>query len=297
MRTLIVAILVVWAASAAVMATGCEDVSVEDGLSGTGNLPLVPFDLPVFPTDITMEGLESELEDLVDEYDVFGFFDEDDIADAEEWLAEQMEEASLEILQPGVLSVSADNKIAESIRDVVTVTNVGVRFEVTNNTDAWVAVPIEFQLFLGDGEAAEAWDESVLIPFADPRVDEDGKFIIEPGESLDLEIDSVPHLVTALNESDSIGIGYKAIYRVADADNGADIPGVINKFGLCIAGKVVGLDIGDCPGIDELIDWHLTVNKFELSISAEADFEIPDLEDCSEFADEFGLDNLKEACE
>lgn len=278
-------------------AAACDDVDVsEDGIGATGTLPLVPFNLPFYPSDVTLDGLDSSLEDLADDYGVGWLFDNDSVAGAMEDVEDELRDASLEILQPGVLSVSADNQIAESIRGVVEVTKVGVNFEVSNDTEEMAAVPVEFQIFMGDGELAEAWDESVMIPFSDPRVDEDGKFIVEPGESIELSIDNVPHLVDALNESESFGVGYKSIYRVGDAEHGADLGAVIDVFGLCILSQFIGVIDGDCPSLEELVAWHLTVKKFELVISAEADWEIPSIEECSEFADEFGLDYLAEAC-
>lgn len=281
------------------MVLACDDVDLKDGdLSGTATLPLLPFDLPIFPTDVTLDGLASGITNMINEYNPFpvGDVSEDDVQDVLDTLGVDLAEMSAEILQPGVLSVAVDDQIADTFQTFVSVTNVGVNFTFANDTDVWVPSPVEFQLFMGDGDKAEAWDEDVMIPFADPRVDEDGKFIVEPGEEIELSIDNVPHLVEALNNSNKFGIGYKAIYRPGDEANGADIDIFIEKFGFCIASQAFGVDLGECPDISDLIKWHLTLKKFELVISAETDFNIPEIPGCEEFADEYDLPTLKDAC-
>ena len=290
---IILVILFVW-----VLSCGEGDgLSCEDGkLTGQGTLPLLPIALPVFPTDVTLDGLVDWVEDELDDTGFGWLFDNDDIQDFFDDVEERLRDASLEILQPGVLSVAIDNQVTDTIRDVVDVTKVGLNFSFKNDTDVWVSVPVEFQLFLGDGELAEDWDESVMIPFVDDRVDEDGNFIVKPGETIDLAIGNVPHLVDALNESKTIGIGYKALYRMADFNNGASLDEIIDEFGFCLVEGLIAGSTSNCPSVTELIQWHLTLQKFELVIKAETAFEIPGIEDCSEFADEYELDLLKNAC-
>jgi hypothetical protein len=281
------------------VACGDDDgLTIEDGqLKGQATLPLLPIDLPIFPTDVTLDGLQDTIEDELD--DLLGWlniYDNDDIEDFFEDVEKQVREASLEILQPGVLSVQVDNMVTETVRDYMEVTQVGVNFSFSNDTDKWVSVPVEFQLYLGDGALAEDWDASVMIPFVDPRVDENGIFVVAPGETIDLSIENVPHLVDALNESASIGIGYKALYRMADFNNGVDEKEVIEEFGLCLVEGLVAGSTSSCPSVSELLGWHLTLSKFELVISAESEITLPDIPGCSEVADFLNLDLLKEAC-
>jgi hypothetical protein len=278
--------------------TSCGDgdgIDFEDGLSGQVTIPLLPFDLPIFPTDVTLDGLVDTVMDFLD--DELGFLftgDEDDIEDLLEDIEERLRDASLEILNPGVLSVAIDNKITDAITDLVKVTRVGVNFEIGNETDDFVSVPTEFKLYLGEASLAETWSESATIPFADDRVD-NGQFVLEPGDTIDLSIENVPHLVDALNNLSAIGLGYKSLYRAADTSNGADSIGMLKEFGLCLLGAYAG-SFSQCPSPSELLGWKTSIKKFELVIEAEADFDIPDLEDCSEFADQFGLDLLADAC-
>jgi hypothetical protein len=300
-------------ALAAVLSCGEGDgCSINDGeISGQATLPLLPFDLPMYPTDITLENLATSVGHQAEDYinDILPFLDYDvtnsALNTAFGFIEGLVKDASLEILQPGVLSVSIDNQITETIRDYVQVSKVGVNFAVSNDTDAYIALPVEFQLFLGDGALAEDWSPEVLLPFADPRVDEDGRFIVAPGEKIELSIKNVPHLVDALNEAKSIGIGYKSIYRMGDLDNGADLEAFLDKFLLCIIAKLpgigdwlgaLGIGEGDCPTAEELIGWHFTVKKFELVIKANTDLDIPEVPGCTQFADEFSLDLLKDAC-
>ncbi|MCZ7582427.1 MAG: hypothetical protein M5R36_03325 [Deltaproteobacteria bacterium] len=187
------------------------------------------------------------------------------------------------------------DQIADTFNEFVEVTRVGVNFEIENETESYVAVPTEFKLFLGEGEAAEDWDDSVTIPFEDDRV-ENGQFIVEPGENIALSIENVDHLVTALNDLTSIGVGYQSPYRMADTGHGADIPGAIQEFGLCILEVLATNSFSSCPEPSELLGWHLTLKKFELVIEAEADLEIPEIPECSEFAETVGLDLLEDAC-
>jgi len=282
-----------------VLSCGEDDgVSYDDGaLTAKVTLPLLPIDLPILPTDVTLDGLVESVEEAIEDY--FGPLlvpSEGYIADFLEKVEKKLAEASLEILQFGVLSASIDSTITDVIRAGVEVTAVGVNFAFENTTNEWVDVPVEFQLFLGDGELAEAWDESVMIPFADPRVDEDGNFIVEPGETIDLSIENVPHLVEALNESDSIGIGYKALYRMADVENGADPIEAIEEFGVCLLSGLIAGSTKGCPDVEELLQWHLTLTKFELVITAKAELEIPEIPGCDEFAENYNLDLLAEAC-
>lgn len=276
-----------------------DGVTVEDGeIKGQATLPLLPIDIPIFPTDVTLDGLVDSVQSELDDQDIPDWLQpsEGAIQDFFDDVEKKLRNASIEILQPGVLSVAVDEQIADSVRDYVKVTQVGVNFKVSNDTDVWVSVPVEFQLFLGDGEKAEAWDASAMIPFADPRVDEDGQFIVKPGETIDLSIKNVPNLVDAINNSYSIGIGYKALYRMADFDNGANWKEILDKFGLCLIEGLLTGSTSQCPSVEELLQWHLTVKKFELVIKAESDFNIPEIPGCTEFADEFNLDYLKDAC-
>lgn len=273
-----------------------DGVSFDDGIQGQVTLPLLPIDLPIYPTDVTLDGLVDYVEDELDDLGMGWLFDNDDILDFMDDVEKKLRDASLEILQPGVLSVAIDNQITETIRDYVTVTRVGVNFSFANDTDKWVDVPVEFQLFLGDGALAEDWDAAVMIPFVDPRVDADGNFIVAPGETIDLSIENVPHLVDALNESASIGIGYKAIYRMADVNNDADPIEAMQEFGLCLVEGLIAGTTKNCPDVEELLGWHLTMKQFELVIEAEADLEIPEIPGCDEFAEEYDLDLLADAC-
>ncbi|MCZ7582428.1 MAG: hypothetical protein M5R36_03330 [Deltaproteobacteria bacterium] len=81
----LLAVLLVSASLAVVVSCGEGDgVNFDDGkLTGAVTLPLLPFDLPIFPTDITLEGLAEDAYDYVD--DELGFlnpFDEDDVEKA-----------------------------------------------------------------------------------------------------------------------------------------------------------------------------------------------------------------------
>jgi len=267
-------------------------------LTGQATLPLLPLSLPVFPTEVNLDGLTDSFMDFVGDYDPFGLVSSGDVDEALSQVEKKLEQASLQILQPGVLSISIDNVITDAIRDNVKVTGVKVNFKFTNKTDVWVDVPVEFQLFLGDGDKAKQWDPSVMIPFVDDRVNPDGTFIVKPGETVEMSTDNIQQLVDALNNSDSIGVGYKAKYRMADVANGARIDKVVSHFGLCVVALILGIgDTSSCPSIEELLNWHLSFDKFELVINAESDIDIPDIPMCSEFADNFGLDDLKQACE
>ncbi|MDP8224779.1 MAG: hypothetical protein P9L99_15580 [Candidatus Lernaella stagnicola] len=302
-RTLLILTAILFAFSfAIVISCGAGDgVSLEDGeIKGQATIPLLPIDLPIFPTEVNLSGLVGYVEDALDDLGVpdllQAILDEDDIRDVLDVVENKLEGASLKILDPGVLSFSIDSTITDIVRDYVVVTEVGVTFGFRNQTDVYVDVPVEFQLFLGDGKLAKAWDGAVMIPFVDERVDEDGKFIVSPGEEIELEIPNVPHLVEALNESMSIGIGYKAKYRMADVGNGADPVEAVTEFGLCIAEGLISGSTENCPDIEELLNWHLALTKFELRVKAESDLDIPEIPGCEEFADEFGLDDLKKAC-
>ena len=277
---------------------GSDDgLDFEDGkLKGQATLTLLPIDLPIFPTDVTLDGLTASIKSELKDLGVDWMFSNSDIENFFGKVEKKLRNASLEILQPGVLSVAIDNQITDTIRDYVEVTEVGVTFGFKNDTDVWVSVPVEFQLFLGDGDKAEAWDESVMIPFEDDRVDSDGNFIVAPGETIELTIDNVPHLVDALNESTSVGIGYKALYRMADFDNGAKLNEIISEFGACLVEGLIAGSTSSCPDVSELLKWHLTITKFDLVIKAESELEIPEIPGCEDFADEFNLDTLKEAC-
>ena len=301
---------IIWALCliSTLIAIACEslEAETEDGdlviKAETSPIPLLPTDLPIYPTDLTLEGMAESVMDELEDWGVPSWLiDEDDVEDAVDELEDMLKEASLEILQPGVLSVSVENRVTEIIRQNVEVTEVGVNFTISNETDKFIPAPTEFILFLGDGELAEKWDESVSIPFADERV-EDGQFVIKPGEEIELSIENVDHLVEMLNEAKTVGIGYKNLYRLADTKNGADLEALVDEFGWCVAylsgyGEYVGADKSDCPKPEDLVGWHLTVKKLEFIITAESRIELPDIPSCSDFADEAGLDILGEACE
>jgi len=273
-----------------------DNISVNDGnVSGQATLPLLPIDLPIYPTDVTLDGLADSVKQGLEDIGMGWMFDNDSVQSFFDDVEKRLRNASIEILQPGVLSVAIDNQITDTIRDYVQVTKVGVNFGFSNDTDEWVSVPVEFKLYLGDGKLAEAWDESVTIPFQDERV-HDGQFIVKPGEKIELSIDNVPHLVDALNNSTSIGVGYKALYRMADFDNGASLTEIMDKFGLCLIQGFISNDTSQCPSVNELIGWHLTLTKFELVISAESKLDIPEIPGCKDFANQYNLDLLKNAC-
>ncbi len=279
--------------SALLALSACDCVSAEDGeIKAEAALPLLPFDLPLFPTDLKMDGL---VDSIQEEVSGAGFLSDSFIGDFLDDVEEGLEEASLEILQPGTLSTPVNDQITDTFQEWVEVTRVGVNFSVANDTDAWVAVPIEFKLYLGDGELVDAWDDAATIPFAEAD-NQDGSFIVKPGEQIDLTIDNVPALVDALNSAATFGIGYKAIYRMADFGNGADLWAFLDKFGLCLLGLFTGYDVGDCPGVEEMLGWHLTIKKFELEIEAKSDLDIPEIPGCEDFAKEYDLDLLGEAC-
>ncbi|MCB1152009.1 MAG: hypothetical protein H6684_00680 [Deltaproteobacteria bacterium] len=304
------AILVV-AATATLLfgAISCGDsdsLDFEDGKLKAGvTIPLLPIDLPILPTDVTLAGAADSITKEAE--DRFGVdISSTKMEEVSEDVEDDLRDASLEVLQPGVLSVAVNDRISEIIRGVVSVTRVGVNFGFKNNTDTYVATPVQFKLFLGDGEEAEAFDEAVSIPFADPQVDEDGQFVVPPGEEIELSIENVPHLVSAINDSATIGVGYQSIYKVADTEEGADIEALVTEFGCCLAkaatsgivgGIVDALCSADtCPGADELLNWNLALTKFEIEVEAESDLDVPDLEDCADFASSLGLDEVADAC-
>ena len=293
---LIVAILAAFSAGFVISCGEGDGLELDDGkLKGQVTLPLLPFDLPIFPTDVTLDGLVQSVADELDDLGMGWLFDNDDIEKFIVKVEDKLRDASLEILQPGVLSAAIDDQVSETFSSYVEVTQVAVNFEVANDTDSYVSVPGEFKLYLGNGNKAEDWDEDVMIPFADDRV-EDGQFVIKPGETLNLSIDNVPHLVESLNQLESFGIGYKSLYRTADTDNDADVVGLWKEFGLCLVEGVISGSTSQCPSAKELLGWHLTAKKFELVIKAESALEIPEIPGCEEFADTFDLDLLKDAC-
>jgi hypothetical protein len=304
MKTKTVAFLTLAAllAAVAIVVIGCGegDGITEDGATVT--VPLLPVGLPLLPTDVTLDGLVSYVEDFVDDnnLDFFGLLDNDDIRDFLDDVEDRLRKASLEALQPGVLSGGVNNSFLSLVSDFVKITNVGMTFAFRNETDAWVDVPVEFQLFAGNGDLAEAWDESVMIPFVDERVDEDGQFIVKPGESIELTVESIPQLADALNaalaDGAPLGIGYKALYRMADVENDADPVEAIKEFGPCLISGLLSGSTSGCPDIEELLGWHLTIEKFEVHLTVDADFDLGDLPSCDEFTSSLGLDDLNEAC-
>jgi hypothetical protein len=158
-------------------------------------------------------------------------------------------------------------------------------------------MPVQFELYLGDGELVKNWDPSVMILFDDTaHRQSDNSFIFKPGEDVTLTLDSVPQLVDALNNSTSIGVAYKAIYRIADVENGADVEGFLDKFLLCIVDEATGLTLGSCPSLSELVGWHFTFKQFNLTIAASANLTIPPIPGCAAFAQQYNLPNLAGAC-
>jgi hypothetical protein len=271
---------------------GCDNLGVSNGnIVGKATLPLLPIDLPIYPTDVTLDGLVGSVKDnlglagsLLSNNYIQGFLDE---------VEAKLKKASIEILQPGTLSGAVGDQVAETFQTYVQVTRVGVN--IANDTNEWVSVPVEFKLYLGDGDLVDAWSEDAVIPFADPQVN-DGQFIVKPGESIDLSIDNVQQLVDTLNNSKKFGIGYKALYRMADFENGADVVAFLEKFGVCLVEGLIADDTSQCPSVEQMIGWHLTVKKFELVIEAQSDLHIPEIPGCTQFAQEYKLDLLKQAC-
>lgn len=293
---ILIAILAALSVGLALSCGEGDGLDFEDGeFTGQVTLPLLPFDLPIFPTDVTLDGLTDTVADELDDLGMGWLFSNSDIEKFIGKVEDKLKNASLEILQPGVLSAAIEGQVAETFNEYVKVTNVAVNFTIANDTDNYVSVPGEFKLYLGDGQKAEDWDDSVTIPFEDDRVN-DGEFIIKPGEELDLTVTNVPHLVNSLNNLDSIGIGYKSLYRSVDTQNGADLVELWTEFGVCLVEGLIAGSTSQCPSAQDLLGWHITVKKFELVISAETDLNIPEIPGCEEFADEFNLDLLKDAC-
>jgi hypothetical protein len=270
---------------------------VEDGV--TAEVPVVPVDLPIYPTDISLEGFAASIAVELDDWGIPDWAQpsQSTIQDGVDSLEGKLKDASIEILQPGVLSVSVKNQVTDLIRQGIEVTKVGVKLKISNDTKEMAACPAEFKIYLGEASKAEKWDESVSIEFADPKVS-DGAFIVKPGETVSLELDDVPHIADALNNAASIGIGYKAIYRMTDTKNGADVSKEAEVFGKCVLALsgVPGFDTDSCPSASELVGWHLTVHSLAFVITAKARFDVPDIASCTEFADSQDLALLGKAC-
>lgn len=262
-------------------------------------VPIVPISLPVYPTDISAEGLADSLSGEMDRLEIPSYLQpsKSTIQGGARDLEDKLKDASVEILQPGVLSISVKNQVTDLIRQGIEVTKVGVKIEVANDTPIMAACPVEFKIYLGDAAKAEKWDESVSIQFVDDKVT-DGVFVVEPGKTVALEIDDVPHIADALNNSAAIGIGYKAIYRMADSAAGADVQKEAEVFGECILAlcDVPFTSTGSCPSASQLVGWHLTLKKFALVISAKAKFDVPKIPSCKEFAEAQKLDLLGKEC-
>ena len=259
-------------------------------------IPLLPIDLPIFPTDVTLDGLTDSVTDAIDDYGMSWLIDTKEVQDFIAQIEKRVRKASLEILQPGVLSIAVDNKITNTLRDIVNITSVGINLEIANDTNDYVAVPSEFKLYVGDSAAAEDFSDSVSIKFVADDVD-NGQFILAPGESRDLSVDNIPHLVDALNNASSIGMGYKSLYRTADTSNGADLPDMWKEFGMCIVNGLISGSTSSCPDAKDLIGWHLTVKKLELVFDGEAVFDPEKLLSCDGFAAQFDLPLLSDACD
>ena len=262
---------------------GCDNLGVSNGnIVGKATLPLLPIDLPIYPTDVTLDGLVGSVKDnlglagsLLSNNYIQGFLDE---------VEAKLKKASIEILQPGTLSGAVGDQVAETFQTYVQVTRVGVNFAIANDTNEWVSVPVEFKLYLGDGDLVDAWSEDAVIPFADPQVN-DGQFIVNNGKQDPEKLD------------DYIARdGYKALYRMADFENGADVVAFLEKFGVCLVEGLIADDTSQCPSVEQMIGWHLTVKKFELVIEAQSDLHIPEIPGCTQFAQEYKLDLLKQAC-
>lgn len=267
--------------------------------SGTVEVPIVPISLPIYPTDISAEGLADSVAGEMDGLEIPSYLQpsKSKIQGGTRDLEDKLKDASVEILQPGVLSISVKSQVTDLIRQGIEVTRVGVKIEIANDTPIMAACPVEFKIYLGDAAKAEAWDESVSIQFADEKV-KDGVFVVEPGRTVALEINDVPHIADALNNAAAIGVGYKAIYRMADADAGADVQKEAGVFGECVLALcgVPLLSTDSCPSASQLIGWHLTLKKFALVISAKAKFDVPKIPTCKEFADAQKLDLLGKEC-
>jgi len=267
-------------------------------LTGGVTLPLLPLSLPVYPTDISMDGMVPSVETAASSIPLVGDLLTSGLAqEGLTYVENLVDKASLQILQPGPLTAQIQSQITQTIRNNVKVTNVGVTLELSNDTAGYIAVPVQFELYLGDGNLVKNWDPSVMILFDDTaHRQSDNSFIFKPGESVTLTLSSVPQLVEALNNSTSIGLAYKAIYRVADADNGADISGFLDKFLLCIVDEALDLSLGSCPNISQLLGWHFTFKQFYLTIDAESSLSIPPIPGCKAFANSNNLPNLANAC-
>ncbi|MBI5528707.1 MAG: hypothetical protein HY897_20445 [Deltaproteobacteria bacterium] len=292
-------VTVVAALAGIVFALGSCDFmrEVEEGV--TAEVPVVPVDLPIYPTDISLQGFAESIASELDDWGVPEWLkpSESTIQSGVDSLEDKLKAASVEILQPGVLSVSVKNQVTDLIRQGIEFTKVGVKLEISNDTKEMAACPAEFKIYLGEASLAESWDESVSIEFADPKVS-DGAFIVKPGETVSLSIDDVPHIAAALNNAASIGIGYKAIYRMTDTKNGADVGAETDVFGKCVLALStdLGFSTDSCPSASELVGWHLTVHSLSFVITAKARFDVPDMASCKEFADSQDLGLLGGAC-
>ncbi len=275
-------------------------------------VPILPLDLPVYPTEVTLDGLTPSIKKWLEGKNVPASIIPDKLLDEGiSKLGKTLEEATSEILQPGALSGAFNNQIKSF--EKVEVSKVGVRIVLSNSTKAMAATPTVFKLFLGEGSKTESFDETVLIPFKneDPEITD---IIIKPdGEKQTLVVDDVPHLKKLLNEflkggkEVSFGVGYQAVYRMADIENGADVEKESQVFGKCVAALagvpsipfVIDFDKEkDCPSLSELLKWHFTIHKLEFDIKVKAEvFEVPKIPNCEEYSKQEGLDMLKEACD
>ncbi|MCG3175023.1 MAG: hypothetical protein GMKNLPBB_03357 [Myxococcota bacterium] len=269
----------------------------------TFTIPLLPVDLPIYPTDLTASGLADSVAGQLGALGVPAIAQgavRPLLDSGVSALESKLKQASLEILQPGVLSADVGGRFAALAREQVQITRVVMTMVLANETKELVSTPTEFRLYAGEAKLAEAWDESTAIGFVALRPGgASGAMVIAPGELVTVTAGDIPHLTKALNGASSLGVGYKNLYRVVDTGNGADAVGAAKVFGPCVLAlsNVPGFDAAkDCPPPDRLAAWKLTMKKFEVAITAKKSIELPPVPSCREFAAKYKLDVLAKAC-
>lgn len=278
-------------------------------VSTSVEVPLLPIDLPVFPTALTMDGMGDNIEGWLQSKGVPSVFIVDSLLNnAEVQLAAHLEKATASILQPGSLSSSVQEIVVSM--DRVEIEEAGLEIELSNDTAELVSVPAAFEFYLGEQDLVNEFSKETRIPFEREDVDENSYPVIRPGEkNIKLKVESIPYLVENLNQflqgkSVQWGMGYRNIYRMVDTTRGAEPQKAVSVFGKCSVALAGIPQIiyptdkeKDCPQAAALTKWRLTVHSFKLLLKVNAKiFEIPKVLSCEEYAKKEGLINLEKAC-
>lgn len=325
-----------------------EDGSKTVSVISSAVVPILPINLPIYPTSLTLAGLadsvhaktETYIDNFIDS-DISSFLKPVIVAAAKQAIGKEaiqtgvdslesaLADISSSILSPGTLSTSVKNQIGSL--DNVEITKVGMKMKLKNSTSQYVAVPARFRLFLGNKTEVEEKSEDVAIDLnkdvandtktetgsaSEGTLTEDKYKLVKPdGISEAFEIENIPHLVVLLNkilsqDSESeIGLSYANDYFVADASNGADIPGLVTKVGGCIFSKGLkaasGIDLSKfnfpddlCPAYDQLLAWRVDIESLELIIEAKTELlTVPAVPSCKELAEKLDLSKYGEACD